>query len=51
MDVLRYAASICRDAYERGTAESGLLELFAESEEGQPCPASTTGVMYVSGRH
>jgi hypothetical protein len=33
MDVLRYAAGICRDAYEPGTIERGLLEQFAESGE------------------
>ena len=31
MDVLRYAADRCRDAYEPGTTERGLLEQFAES--------------------
>jgi hypothetical protein len=37
MDVLRYAAGICRDAYEPGTIERGLLEQFAETGEHQ-CP-------------
>jgi hypothetical protein len=33
MDVLRYAAGICRDAYEPGTTERGLLEQFANTGE------------------
>lgn len=33
MDVLRYAAGMCRDAYEPGTIERGLLEQFADSGE------------------
>jgi hypothetical protein len=36
VDVLRYAAAICRDAYAPGTVERGLLEQFAESGEEQP---------------
>ena len=35
VDVLRYAARVCRDAYAPGTAERCLLEQFAESTEGQ----------------
>ncbi len=35
MDVLRYAAGICRDAYEPGTIERGLLEQFAETGKHQ----------------
>src|ERR1700722_19053085 len=34
-DVLRYAAGICRDAYEPGTIERGLLEQFAGTGEHQ----------------
>ena len=29
LDVLKYAAGICRDAYEPGTTERGLLEQFS----------------------
>ena len=29
LDVLRYATGICRDAYEPGTTERGLLEQFS----------------------
>ena len=29
MNVLRYAAGICKDAYQPGTTERGLLEQFA----------------------
>jgi hypothetical protein len=29
VDVLRYAAGICRDAYQPGTTERGLIEQFA----------------------
>ena len=38
MDVLRYAARICGDAYEAGTIERGLLEQFAASDmaSGRP---------------
>ena len=32
MDVLRYAADRCRDAYEPGTIERGLLEQFAAGD-------------------
>jgi hypothetical protein len=32
LDVLKYAAGICRDAYEPGTTERGLLEQFAEDD-------------------
>lgn len=35
VDVLRYAAGICRGAYAPGTVERGLLEQFAEADEGQ----------------
>jgi hypothetical protein len=35
MDVLRYAAGMCRDAYAPGTTGRGLLEQFAES--GDDC--------------
>jgi hypothetical protein len=35
MDVLRYAAGICRDAYQPGTTERGLLEQFAETGQDQ----------------
>ena len=35
MDVLRYAAGMCRDAYKPGTIERGLLEQFAESSDDQ----------------
>jgi len=35
IDVLRYAAGICRDAYQPGTIERGLLEQFAETGEHQ----------------
>jgi hypothetical protein len=35
IDVLRYAAGICRDAYEPGTTERGLLEQFASTSEHQ----------------
>ena len=35
MDVLRYAAGICRDAYQPGTTERGLLEQFAETGQHQ----------------
>jgi hypothetical protein len=35
MDVLRYAADRCRDAYAPGTTERGLLEQFAESGDHQ----------------
>jgi hypothetical protein len=31
VNVLQYAAGICRDAYAPGTTERGLLEQFAES--------------------
>jgi hypothetical protein len=35
LDVLRYAADRCRDAYAPGTIERGLLEQFAASGEDQ----------------
>ena len=38
MDVLRYAADICRDAYAPGTTGRGLLQQFAES--GAPAQKS-----------
>jgi hypothetical protein len=41
MDVLRYAAGICRDAYAPGTTERGLLEQFAESGDDCYPPART----------
>jgi hypothetical protein len=36
MDVLLYAAGICRDAYEPGTTERGLLEQFASTGQHKP---------------
>jgi hypothetical protein len=36
MDVLRYAAGACKDAYEPGTTERGLLEQFASPGEDRP---------------
>jgi hypothetical protein len=35
IDALRYAAGICRDAYQPGTTERGLLEQFADTGEHQ----------------
>lgn len=32
MEVLRYAAGMCRDAYQPGTTERGLLEQFAAGD-------------------
>jgi len=32
MDVLRYAAGVCKDAFEPGTTERGLLEQFADDD-------------------
>jgi hypothetical protein len=34
MDVLRYAAGVCKDAFKPGTAERGLLEQFADDLGG-----------------
>jgi hypothetical protein len=41
MDVLKYAAGRCRDAYAPGTTERRLLEQFAESGDDQHPPART----------
>jgi hypothetical protein len=38
MGVLRYAAAICKDAYEPATTERGLLEQFAAGD--MPPPAA-----------
>jgi hypothetical protein len=35
MHVLRYAAGMCKDAYQPGTTERGLLEQFAAPDEDQ----------------
>ena len=32
MKVLRYAAGVCKDAFEPGTTERGLLEQFADDD-------------------
>jgi hypothetical protein len=40
MEVLRYAAVMCRDVYEPGTIERGLLEQFAGTGEHEhPWPS------------
>jgi hypothetical protein len=38
LDALRFAAGVCRDAYEPGTAERGLLEQFAADDPPRPRP-------------
>jgi len=35
-DVLRRAARLCKDAYEPGTTERGLLEQFADPAQDEP---------------